>query len=125
METLRSDTVHASDSIHSLSCINTHHIDEISKEKEDELLYGTGDDGDEGDEDDALSDDSMRLRLSDDDEPEPDDVLTSILDDQQSSSTHIGSGTLCIPYIPIISLFNVCKCILLSCLGYRSDVWRK
>ncbi|XP_076246927.1 fibronectin-III type domain-containing protein windei isoform X2 [Calliopsis andreniformis] len=88
METLRTDTVHTTDSIHSLSCINTHHIDEISKEKEDELLYGTGDDGDE---EDALSDDSMRLRLSDDDEPESDDVLTSILDEQQNDSKRLGS----------------------------------
>ncbi|XP_043259307.1 activating transcription factor 7-interacting protein 1 isoform X1 [Colletes gigas] len=77
MEALRSDTVHTSDSIRSLSCIGTHHIDELSKEKEDELLYGAGDDGDE---EEALSDDSMRLRLSDDDdEAEQEVVLTTIL----------------------------------------------
>ncbi|XP_031843815.1 fibronectin-III type domain-containing protein windei isoform X2 [Nomia melanderi] len=79
MEALRSDSVHTTESIHSLSCINTHHIDELSKEKEDELLYG----GDDGDEEDALSDDSMRLRLSDDDEAEPDDILTSVLDNKE------------------------------------------
>ncbi|XP_076661846.1 fibronectin-III type domain-containing protein windei isoform X2 [Halictus rubicundus] len=79
MEALRSDSVHTTDSIRSLSCINAHHIDELSKEKEDELLYG----GDDADEEDALSDDSMRLRLSDDDEAEPDDILTSILDNKR------------------------------------------
>ncbi|CAK9817061.1 Activating transcription factor 7-interacting protein 1 [Anthophora plagiata] len=83
MEALRSDTVHASDSMRSLSCINTHHIDELSKEKEEELLYGAGDDGDE---EDALSDDSMRLRLSDDDEIEVENVLTPVLDDQEHKS---------------------------------------
>ncbi|XP_017792481.1 PREDICTED: activating transcription factor 7-interacting protein 1 [Habropoda laboriosa] len=86
MEALRSDTVRASDSMHSLSCINTHHIDELSKEKEEELLYGAGDDGDE---EDALSDDSMRLRLSDDDEIEAEDVLTPALDDQENKSKSI------------------------------------
>ncbi|OAD61331.1 Activating transcription factor 7-interacting protein 1 [Eufriesea mexicana] len=54
MEAIRNDTIRTSDSMHSLSCINTHHIDELSREKEEELLYGTGDDGDE---EDALSDD--------------------------------------------------------------------
>ncbi|PBC25663.1 Activating transcription factor 7-interacting protein [Apis cerana cerana] len=81
METLRSDTLHTSESVHSLPCINTHHTDELSKEKEEELLYGTGDDGDE---EDALSDDSMRLRLSDDDEIETEDILTSVLNNQEN-----------------------------------------
>ncbi|XP_006616060.1 putative uncharacterized protein DDB_G0282133 isoform X2 [Apis dorsata] len=81
METLRSDTLHTSESVHSLPCINTHHTDELSKEKEEELLYGTGDDGDE---EDALSDDSMRLRLSDDDEIETEDILTSVLNNQKN-----------------------------------------
>ncbi|XP_078040287.1 fibronectin-III type domain-containing protein windei isoform X2 [Augochlora pura] len=81
MEALRSKSVHSTDNIRSLSCINAHHIDELSKEKEDELLYG----GDDGDEEDALSDDSMRLRLSDDDEAEPDDILTSVLDKEHKS----------------------------------------
>lgn len=81
METLRSDTLHTSESVHSLPCINTHHTDELSKEKEEELLYGTGDDGDE---EDALSDDSMRLRLSDDDEIETEDILTPVLNNQEN-----------------------------------------
>ncbi|XP_012148844.2 fibronectin-III type domain-containing protein windei isoform X1 [Megachile rotundata] len=80
METLRNDTVHTPDSISSLSCINTH-INELSKEKEEELLYGAGDDGDE---EDALSDDSIRLRLSDDDEIESENVLADVLDNQQN-----------------------------------------
>ncbi|XP_068967712.1 activating transcription factor 7-interacting protein 1-like isoform X2 [Bombus flavifrons] len=82
MEALRSDILHTPDSIHSLSCINTHNIDELSKEKEEELLYSTGDDGDE---EDALSDDSMRLRLSDD-EIETEDILTPVLDNQENTS---------------------------------------
>lgn len=81
MEALRSDILHTPDSIHSLSCINTHNIDELSKEKEEELLYSTGDDGDE---EDALSDDSMRLRLSDD-EIETEDILTPVLDNQENT----------------------------------------
>ncbi|KOX77984.1 Activating transcription factor 7-interacting protein 1 [Melipona quadrifasciata] len=79
---IRNDLLHSSDSMHSLSCINTHNTDELSKEKEEELLYGTGDDGDE---EDALSDDSMRLRLSDD-EIETEDILTSVLNNQENTS---------------------------------------
>ncbi|XP_043525712.1 activating transcription factor 7-interacting protein 1 [Frieseomelitta varia] len=79
---IRNDLLHSSDSVHSLSCINTHNIDELSKEKEEELLYGTGDDGDE---EDALSDDSMRLRLSDD-EIETEDILTPTLNNQENTS---------------------------------------
>ncbi|XP_033325756.1 fibronectin-III type domain-containing protein windei isoform X2 [Megalopta genalis] len=91
MEALRSKSVHSTDSIRSLSCINAHHIDELSKEKEDELLYG----GDDGDEEDALSDDSMRLRLSDDDEAEPDDILTSVLDDKEHKPKNIKIDVTC------------------------------
>ncbi|XP_017766224.1 PREDICTED: activating transcription factor 7-interacting protein 1 [Eufriesea mexicana] len=83
MEAIRNDTIRTSDSMHSLSCINTHHIDELSREKEEELLYGTGDDGDE---EDALSDDSMRLRLSDDDEIETEDILAPVLDNEENKS---------------------------------------
>lgn len=64
METLSNDTVHASTSIApNKAHIDVQNIDELSKEKEEELLYGTGEDGDE---EEALSDDSLRLRLSDD-----------------------------------------------------------
>ncbi|XP_076685230.1 fibronectin-III type domain-containing protein windei isoform X3 [Andrena cerasifolii] len=85
MEALRTDTVHTPDVMCSLSRISTHHIDEISKEKEDELLYGAGDDGDE---EDTLSDDSMRLRLSDDDEIETEDVLPPAPENEQTDSKH-------------------------------------
>lgn len=75
METLSNDTVHASISI----APNNAHVDvqstqndELSKEKEEELLYGTGEDADE---EEALSDDSLRLRLSDD-EPEIEDITS-------------------------------------------------
>ncbi|XP_026671239.1 uncharacterized protein LOC108627226 isoform X1 [Ceratina calcarata] len=80
METLRSDTLCASDSMHSLSNINSR-IDELSKEKED-FLCGTDE---EGDDEDALSDDSLRLRLSDDDEEEAQSALTSALDGESTS----------------------------------------
>lgn len=91
---IRNDLLHSSDSMHSLSCINTHNIDELSKEKEEELLYGTGDDGDE---EDALSDDSMRLRLSDD-EIETEDILTPVLNNQENTSkiNEIGNHYKCI-----------------------------
>lgn len=97
MEAIRNDTIRTSDSMHSLSCINTHHIDELSREKEEELLYGTGDDGDE---EDALSDDSMRLRLSDDDEIETEDILTPVLDNQGNKSKNNEDGN-CHTYILI------------------------
>lgn len=93
MEALRSDTLHTPDSMRSLACISTHHIDELSKEKEDELLYGAGDDGDE---EDALSDDSIRLRLSDDDDDvDPEDVLMSVVDGKQNKSKDEKIGKFC------------------------------
>lgn len=50
-----------------VSCINETNIDELSKEK-DELLFGTEED------EDVLSDDSLRLRLSDDEDAEQEDI---------------------------------------------------
>lgn len=47
---------------------------ELSKEKEEELLFGAEE---EGDDEDALSDDSLRLRLSDDEDVEQEDNTTN------------------------------------------------
>lgn len=73
METLRNDTLNDSTSIatdhaHTADILN---VDELLRQKEDELLYGTGEDGEE---EEALSDDSLRLRLSDD-EAEAEDII--------------------------------------------------
>lgn len=92
MDALRSDTLHPSESAHSLSCVNTNHTDTLSKEREEELLYGTGDDGDE---EDALSDDSMRLRLSDDDEIEAEVISAATFDNQENrgKNNEIGNNS--------------------------------
>ncbi|KAG7189345.1 hypothetical protein KM043_016997 [Ampulex compressa] len=71
METLRSDSIRTPEAV---STNGIHEIDSLSKEKEDELLYGPGEDADE---EEALSDDSLRLRLSDDDEAEAEDIRSS------------------------------------------------
>jgi len=55
--------------------MNKTDINELSKEKEDELLFG---EEEEADDEDALSDDSLRLRLSDDEDAEQEDVTTHI-----------------------------------------------
>ncbi|KAI4478844.1 hypothetical protein M0804_011590 [Polistes exclamans] len=73
METLRNDTLNDSTSIatdhaHNAEILN---VDELSRQKEDELLYGTTEDGEE---EEAFSDDSLRLRLSDD-EAEAEDII--------------------------------------------------
>lgn len=104
MEALRSDAAHTPDVMCSLSRISTHHIDEISKEKEDELLYGAGDDGDE---EDTLSDDSMRLRLSDDDEIETEDVPPPAPENEQTDSKHEDGGKLSVLYTRIIDFSSI------------------
>jgi len=53
------------------SNMNKTDINELSKEKEDELLFGGEE---EADDEDALSDDSLRLRLSDDEDVEQEDI---------------------------------------------------
>ncbi|XP_015182691.1 PREDICTED: activating transcription factor 7-interacting protein 1-like [Polistes dominula] len=77
METLRNDTLNDSTSTvtnhaHTANILN---VDELSRQKEDELLYGTGEDGEE---EEALSDDSLRLRLSDDEAEAEEIILPSI-----------------------------------------------
>ncbi|XP_020285052.1 CAR1 transcription factor isoform X2 [Pseudomyrmex gracilis] len=68
MEKRLVDNVADSEDSSTISCISgIEDSNEISKEKEDELLYN-GEDGEEGDDEDVLSDDSLRLRLSDDDD---------------------------------------------------------
>lgn len=73
MEKTQAGTVHNSESSSSVTCVNKTDVDELSKEKEEELLFGV----EEGDDEDALSDDSLRLRLSDDEDAEQEDAITN------------------------------------------------
>ncbi|XP_032686075.1 activating transcription factor 7-interacting protein 1 isoform X2 [Odontomachus brunneus] len=66
MEAVQNKTVHNTKSNSAVSCINETNTDGLSKEK-DELLFGAEEDGED---EDALSDDSLRLRLSDDEDAE-------------------------------------------------------
>lgn len=76
MEKTLVDTADSEDSS-TVSCLSgTEDINEISKEKEDELLYNQAE---EGDDEDALSDDSLRLRLSDDDDGDAEQNVTTKL----------------------------------------------
>lgn len=71
MEAVRIDTLPSTESNKLCSLLSTDARDsnDISKEKEEELLYGAGEDVDE---DEALSDDSLRLKFSDDEEADQD-----------------------------------------------------
>lgn len=76
MEPIKTATMHVNEPkalCSPLSCSGRGN-DEISKKLEEELLYDAGEDGDE---DDALSDDSLRLRLSDDEADADDSERTS------------------------------------------------
>ncbi|XP_024868854.1 activating transcription factor 7-interacting protein 1-like isoform X3 [Temnothorax curvispinosus] len=73
MEKTQAGTVHNSESSSPVTCDDRTDNDELSKEKEDELLFGAEEDGDD---EDALSDDSLRLRLSDDDDAEQENATT-------------------------------------------------
>lgn len=57
-----------------VSHVNNTNTSELPKEKEDELLFGADEDGDE---EDALSDDSLRLQLSDDEDVEQENSITN------------------------------------------------
>lgn len=72
MEKARTEIVGNSESSSTVSSVNRIDIDELSKEKEDELLFGGEE---EGDDEDTLSDDSLRLRLSDDEDAEQDTTV--------------------------------------------------
>ncbi|XP_018350194.1 PREDICTED: activating transcription factor 7-interacting protein 1-like isoform X2 [Trachymyrmex septentrionalis] len=68
MEKARAGIVDNSESSSTVSSVNRIDIDELSKEKEEELLFCE----EEGDDEDTLSDDSLRLRLSDEEDAEQD-----------------------------------------------------
>ncbi|XP_014467488.1 PREDICTED: activating transcription factor 7-interacting protein 1 isoform X3 [Dinoponera quadriceps] len=70
MEAVQNESVHDTNSNSAVSCIDETNTDELLKEK-DELLFGAEEDGED---EDALSDDSLRLRLSDDEDPEQEDI---------------------------------------------------
>lgn len=85
MEKAQTGIVYNSESSSTISCIDRINIElaneitidttdnELSKEREEELLFGD----DEGDDEDVLSDDSLRLRLSDDEDVEQEDNTTN------------------------------------------------
>lgn len=75
MEKARTGAVHNSESSSTVSCVNRTDINEVSKEKEEELLFGTEEEGTE--DEDTLSDDSLRLRLSDDEDAEEQEDATT------------------------------------------------
>ncbi|XP_072754442.1 uncharacterized protein Wde isoform X2 [Anoplolepis gracilipes] len=86
MEKAETEVAHNSESSSTISCIDRIDIElskeitidttdnELSKEREDELLFGAEE---EGDDEDVLSDDSLRLRLSDDEDVEQEDNITN------------------------------------------------
>lgn len=88
MEAVQNKTVCNTKPSSSVSYINKADTDELSKEKEEELLRGMEDDGDD---EDALSDDSLRLRLSDDEDAEQEEHAmtnhTDILKSKSQSKT--------------------------------------
>ncbi|KYM78946.1 Activating transcription factor 7-interacting protein 1 [Atta colombica] len=71
MEKARTGIVGNSESSSTVSSVNRIDIDELSKEKEEELLFCE----EEGDDEDTLSDDSLRLRLSDEEDAEQDTTV--------------------------------------------------
>lgn len=77
MEKTQVGTVHNSESSSLVTCVNRTDIDELSEEKEEELLFGPEE---EGDDEDTLSDDSLRLRLSDEDDEDAEQENTTIND---------------------------------------------
>lgn len=66
MEAVQNESVHNTKSNSEVSSINETNVDKLSKE-ENELLFDAEEDGED---EDALSDDSLRLRLSDDEDAE-------------------------------------------------------
>ncbi|XP_066598706.1 activating transcription factor 7-interacting protein 1-like isoform X2 [Prorops nasuta] len=77
METVIADTVHVSESNPSThSPLKVHAFHGLSKKEEEELLLETGNDEDD---EDALSDDSLRLRLSDDDDCDLEEPTVSLV----------------------------------------------
>lgn len=74
MEKTQAGTVRNSESSSLVTCVDKTDTDELSKEKEEELLFGAEE---EGDDEDTLSDDSLRLRLSDDEDVEQEDATTN------------------------------------------------
>ena len=92
METVRVDTLPSTESnkLYPLLSTDARDSNDISKEKEEELLYGAGEDVDE---DEALSDDSLRLKFSDD-EGDQDDVGSAEHFDNQLKQEDTAKGKI-------------------------------
>lgn len=85
MEKIQTGIALDSESSSTICCIDSINVElskkytidtdnELSKEREEELLYGAEE---EGDDEDVLSDDSLRLRLSDDEDVEQEENITN------------------------------------------------
>ncbi|GAB1866139.1 Activating transcription factor 7-interacting protein 1 [Camponotus japonicus] len=113
MEKTQTGIAHDSESSSTISCIDRINIElskkisidttdnELSKEREEELLFGAEE---EGDDEDVLSDDSLRLRLSDDEDVEQEDNITN--------STNISEFKLQnrqSEYVDVITEKNLCS----------------
>lgn len=92
MEKAQIEAAHNSGASSTVSHVNSSDklLNELSKEKEDELLFGADEDGDD---EDALSDDSIRLRLSDDEDTEQENSTTNQIKVSEFSSENRKNGT--------------------------------
>lgn len=105
MEKAQAETVHNSESSSLVTCVNRTDVDELSKEKEEELLFGAEE---EADDEDVLSDDSLRLRLSDDEDAEQENVTTNDTNIAELKSQSIITGNYFFLFVRIkLILFNM------------------
>lgn len=88
METVQNESVQNTKSSSEVSCIKKTNPDELSKEK-DQLIFDAEEDGED---EDALSDDSMRLRLSDDEDAEQEDTAKNHKNISELKSPNINPG---------------------------------
>lgn len=72
METAQNEIICNTESNSTVSHNNETDVNELSKKKEEELLFGKEE---AGDDEDTLSDDSLRLRLSDDEDAEQEERI--------------------------------------------------
>ncbi|EFN64593.1 Activating transcription factor 7-interacting protein 1 [Camponotus floridanus] len=113
MEKKQTGIAHDSESSSTISCIDRINIElskkisidttdnELSKEREDELLFGAEE---EGDDEDVLSDDSLRLRLSDDEDVEQEDNITN-----STNITEFKLKNRQSEYVDVITEKNLCS----------------
>lgn len=115
MEKKQTGIAHDSESSSTISCIDRINIElskkisidttdnELSKEREDELLFGAEE---EGDDEDVLSDDSLRLRLSDDEDVEQEDNIANSTNITEFKLQNRQSGIYYFLFIKLKILLN-------------------